>query len=181
MITSEQVNVFAHERFDWSVRRLERGQPGNCPGCVGRWTSLSGQPTAADLMRDSEPQAKGKIRKLKRRQATKTNRAALSTQLKTTHKVAENPSTAHDRFHPSTLGSSDFRPISSRLDAGPASVPKFRAILRGMGFSAVAAPDCERPPHVSVVTIFEITQYGSIKETTHKVAEKYPKNTINER
>ncbi|KAG5442722.1 hypothetical protein CSKR_108030 [Clonorchis sinensis] len=38
----------------------------------------------------------------------------------------------------------DFRPIRSGLDTGPASVPNTRPFLRGIGFSAEAAPDCGR-------------------------------------
>ncbi|GAA57751.1 hypothetical protein CLF_113155, partial [Clonorchis sinensis] len=38
----------------------------------------------------------------------------------------------------------DFRPIRTELDAELANVPNFWSVLRGIGFLAVAAPDCER-------------------------------------
>ncbi|KER25278.1 LOW QUALITY PROTEIN: hypothetical protein T265_14233 [Opisthorchis viverrini] len=52
----------------------------------------------------------------------------------------------------------DFLPIRSRLDSGPASVPNFWPVLRGMGLSAVAAPECERSRRMRVE--FRLTRRG---------------------
>ncbi|KER31359.1 hypothetical protein T265_02408 [Opisthorchis viverrini] len=43
-----------------------------------------------------------------------------------------------------SIGNRHSANTGSRPDAGPTSVPNFRPVLRGMNFSAVAAPECER-------------------------------------
>ncbi|KAG5455111.1 hypothetical protein CSKR_107368 [Clonorchis sinensis] len=98
----------------------------------------------------------------------------LSTERETTHKVAENSSTAHDRFRPSWSSSGRRSPrISVNLmfylnrnwtDCNKHTHLQLNLVFTGdsaesLVYDVLQLTAAQRPPHASVGTIFEISQY----------------------